>query len=149
ALLHQLPCPHNVGPGLEDEGDRREPRNRLGAHVVELGGAAERVLQLDSDQGFHLGGGHAWGFSLNLHQWRGELGKDVHRHVAKLAEANEHHGCGERHHQEAKMQARSDDPTHHGWRPPSNSVPYNSGTPTVTTAVPEGGLCESMTWSPS
>ena len=113
ALLHQLPGKHDVSPGFEDEDDRRDPGNRLGAHSVELRGAVKRGLQLGGDQGFHLGGGHSGGFSLNLHKWRRELGKDIHWHGAKLLDAKEHHHCTNSNHQEAKVYARSDDPTHH------------------------------------
>ena len=66
-------------------------------------GAVERVLQRDSDQRFHLLGGHAWAFGLNLHIRRRELGKDIHRQAEKLLGAQEHHHRGGSNHQEAKV----------------------------------------------
>jgi hypothetical protein len=80
---------------------------------MELRGAAERVFQLDGNQGFHFRGGHPQGFGLNLHKWRRELRKDVHWHAAKLLGAKEHQHRGDSNHQVAKTYARSDDPTHH------------------------------------
>src|SRR4051812_46507586 len=49
----------------------------LGPYGVELRHAPERFLHRNGDQLFHLGGGHADAFGLELHAWRRELGKDV------------------------------------------------------------------------
>jgi hypothetical protein len=43
-------------------------------------------------------GGKSEGFGLNLDKYRRELGQDVHRHVAKLADAKEHQRRGDNNH---------------------------------------------------
>ena len=54
ALLHQLPRLQQVGARLEDQLDRRQLGNRLGAHDVEPGDAVERLLQRNGDQRLDL-----------------------------------------------------------------------------------------------
>ena len=55
---------------------------------------------------------------LDLHLRRRELGEDVHRHGAELPAAEDHHRHGQTDHEEAKLEARSDNPAHHGRGPP-------------------------------
>ena len=100
---HQLPGRHHIGPRVEDQLDRRQLGNRLGAHHVEPRHSVERLLQRNRDQAFHFGRGQPEACGLNLHARRRELGKDVHRHGAELAAANDHHRHGESNHQISKL----------------------------------------------
>ena len=78
---------------------------------------------------------------------RRELRKDIDRNVLQPLGTEICQAEAERHDDEAKTQACSDDPPDHDLKCPSNcyspftptSVPYSSGTPTVTTFVPAGG----------
>ena len=118
ALRHQLARQQEVGAALELEEDRRQLVHRLGAHDVEPRHAVERLLQRNGDQLLHFGGGKPETWGLNLYpRWR-ELRKDVHRHAAKSVDPEDHHPRGNGNHQEPELQARSDDPTKHGWRLP-------------------------------
>ena len=59
---------------------------------------------------------------LDFDDGRGELGEDVHRHVAAAGPSDQHHGRGDRDHDEAVLEARSDDPSEHGGSPPGARV---------------------------
>ena len=105
ALWHQLPGTDFVGAGLEEQLDRRQVGNRLGAHDVKPRHPVERLLQRNADQGLHFLRRKSEAGGLNLHAWRRELGKDIHRHVAQLGDRVEHQRRRDRNHQESKPQA--------------------------------------------
>ncbi len=114
-LLRHLPGAHEVGPLLEDENDGRQPGDGHGAELLHPGGPVEQVrFHGGGDQGLHFLGGKAEELDLNLHVRPRELGQDIHRHVAELRETEHHQQRRDRRHDESKLQARADDPTHHG-----------------------------------
>jgi len=115
ALLYQLPRLEDVGPRLEDQLDPRQPGNRFGADPVEPCHPVEQVLlERDGDQLLDLGGGQPERLGLDLDHRRVELGKCLHRHAAKLHKPEEQQRHGDKNDQEPELQARSDDPSHHG-----------------------------------
>ena len=77
------------------------------------GDPVERLLERNRDQLLHFGRGQPEAGRLDLDPRRRELGEDVHRHVAKLPDAEDHQRRGDGDHEEPELQARSDDPTHH------------------------------------
>ena len=120
ALLHKLSRQDKIRSGLEDEDDIRQVGDRLGAHHIQPRHPVERLLQRDRDQFFHLSRGKPHGQGLDLHLRRRELGKDVHRRVPKLDDAEDHHRRCEENHQITKTQACLNNPTHlltsrHDW----------------------------------
>src|SRR4029453_12288666 len=60
---------------------------------------------------------------VDLPPRRVEPGKGLPRHAGKLHEPEEQEGHSHENNQEPELQARSDDPTHHGWRPPTGTLP--------------------------
>ena len=117
ALLHQLPGMQLVGPHLEDEADRRQTGDRLGAQDIKLRRAPELLLQGQGDQVLHFGRGHADAFGLDLHQGRRELREDIDRHGAYALRAEVHQRRRDGDHQETELQAGPDDPAHHRREP--------------------------------
>ena len=106
-LLHQLTCIHEVGAGLEQERDRRKPVDRLRAqHADALRPIQEVCLRGNGDKLLDFFRGEAEGLGLDLDVRRRELGKDVHRRVAQLRDAEDHHPCGDADDQEPETQAR-------------------------------------------
>ncbi len=90
ALGHHLAGPVEIGARLEDQMIRRQPGHRLRADVVEERDADEQVLlDRDRDQLLDLGRREAEGLGLDLDRRRRELGQDVHRHLAKLRDADD------------------------------------------------------------
>ena len=142
ALVHELAGLEAVGAALEEERDGRQAGDGLRAHDVEPRRAVQRLLHRDRDQLLDLLRGHAEPLGLHLDERRRELGEDVDRHVAHARRADDQHAHAERHHDEAELQARPDDPPHHRIRAHSpsiwNSVPSSSWPPTLTTWVPTG-----------
>ena len=79
-LLHDLAGPIDVGAGLEDQDDGRQPGDRLRADLVDARDTVEQVgLERDGDELLDLLGGQAERLGLDLDVGRGELGQDVHR----------------------------------------------------------------------
>ena len=89
------------------------------------------------DELFDLGRGEPEGERLDLDLGRRELGEDVDLRVRQLDDADEQQRRGQRDHDEAEPQARSNDPAHHGRRCPRS----------VSTAPPK--VCVVSTRSPS
>ncbi len=119
ALLHELPRVEDVGARLELELDRGQLGHRLGANQMQSVEPVERLLERNADQRLHLGGVEPEADRLDLDaRWR-ELREGVHRHVAQLLDAEEHHGGAERDHEQPELHARADDPAHHRSDPPS------------------------------
>ena len=114
ALLYQQPRVHEVGPGLEDEDHVGQVRHGPGAHDVESLDAVQGLLHRHGDQLLDVRRGHAEAEHLDLHPRRRELGVDVDRRAAELRHAEHDQQRRPENHEVAQLQARLDDPTHHG-----------------------------------
>ena len=147
-FLDQLPCPHDVRAGLEQQLDRREIRDRLGAHQVQPVQAVEGLLQRHGDEAFDLLGGEPEAGRLDFHPRRRELRERVDRRLGKLGDAEYHHRGGSGQHDEPEPQARANDRPHHHSSSNSSSLPYSSAAPTVTTVSPTFGPVDSTARSP-
>ena len=116
-LGDQLPGAQLVGAPAEDQHDRGQLGDRLGAHVLQAFDPVELVLDRHGDQLLHLVGGVADRDRLDLHPGRRELGEHVHLGVRDPNEAEGHHGRGGEQHDPAEGEAAGDDPAHHGLVP--------------------------------
>jgi hypothetical protein len=118
-LLHHLAGVEHVGAGLERHDDRGEPWERHRLDLVEEGDAGQQVLlERDRDQLLDLFGGEPQGLGLHLDDRRVELRQDVHRRPAGLDDPEDHQADRRGHDEAPEFEARSDDPTHHGWQAP-------------------------------
>jgi hypothetical protein len=117
--MHHLPGVEHICARLERHDHRREPGERHRLDLVEEGDPGQQVLfQRNGDQLLDLFGGEPQGLGLHFDHWRVELRQDIHRRLAGLDHADDHQAHCRGHDQAPELEARSYDPTHHGWRPP-------------------------------
>ena len=108
ALLDELAGAVDVGARLEDEHDRRQAGQRLGADDLHALDAVEQVrLERNGDQLLDLVGRQAERLGLDLHVGRRELRQHVDRRVAQLHDAYDHHAHRHADDQQPETQARS------------------------------------------
>ena len=114
ALLDELPCPVDVGAGLEDEHDRRQAGHGLRADDVDALHPVQQVrLERNRDELLDFLGGEPERLGLDLGVGGRELGEHVHRGVAKLDDADGDDAHGRPHHQQAEPQAGTNDCSDH------------------------------------
>ena len=77
SLGHELPVAVDVGVGVEDDRDDRQPLDGRRPEPRQARRAVDRVLDGLRDQQLHLFGRQARRFRLHRHLRRGELGKHV------------------------------------------------------------------------
>jgi hypothetical protein len=113
ALGHDLSRAHQVSPRLEDQGDRREAHDRLGANGVDPRDAAEQVdLQRHRDELLDLRRRQAERLGLDLDVRRRELRQRVHGHPRQLRDADQDDGGGERHDEQSERRTPTHDRSH-------------------------------------
>jgi hypothetical protein len=112
-LLDHLACPVEVRARLEDEDDRGEARDRLGADRVDEGDAVEHQrFHRDRDELLHLSRREAEGLGLDLDVWRAVFGKHVDGGVLELEGAQHDDRGGDADDEDPERQAPADDGLH-------------------------------------
>ena len=146
ALRHQLPRQQEVGAALELEDDRRQLGHRLGTHDVEPRQPVERLLQRNGDQLLHFGcgqpestGSESRPAAARIPERRPPACREIGRPRRPPCPRQwRPPGTGTSGSIRRSNETRLDAPLA-GQCPTSNSVPYSSATPTVTTSVPTSG----------
>jgi hypothetical protein len=111
-LLDELARAHLVRAAPEDELDRGQVGDRLGAQLLEPVDAVELLLERDRDELLDLRGGVARRERLDLDARRRELGEHVDLGAADLRRARDEQRDRAEEDEPAEAQAGGDDPSH-------------------------------------
>ena len=115
ALGDQLARLHQIGAGLEDDDDGRQPGEGLGADALDPGHSVEEVLlHPEGDQLLDFLRGKSERLGLDLHVRQRELRQDVQRHVAEPCDTHHEKRDGQYEDDESRLETRLNDRAQHG-----------------------------------